>query len=186
LVNPELSLCDTLRSWYENIDKDEGGMPSDLCNVMEFENIGLEDANERVSQGETIYCNTTVTITYINDEYMSYTSCGYCNKSIATGLCEKHGDKYGTPRNRYMLQVHLEQDGYEMVVAAFDDVGKKLFSKEVSALIALKTNEPQAFDEVFQNIVERVYRIRLSFSSEQKQGSTEVKCTILHVEQIEK
>ena len=180
LLNPALPGCDALRQWYA--DSTTGGVLTGLASAVELAEMSLADADRRAASGENVRCCTMATISYINDEKMSYVACGQCNKGIHDGQCPTHGAEVGTTRTLYRLEMHVVQDGGMVVAMAFGDVGQRLFNMDVAALEALREREPAEFDRTLNGVTGSEYTLHLAFKLYRGANANKVECTLLHAE----
>jgi hypothetical protein len=182
LVNPDLQRCKTLKRWYTAIEKDDNGIPNGLTNAMELEELTLEEANRRAESGVKVRCKMVGKIQYISEEALSYTSCSQCNRRLRDYVCEEHGMDDSQGCLRYKLDVHFEEGEHTGVAIAFDDIGKKLFCMEAKELENLKDSNPDTFDNVFQDLMNRDCMLHLTFTLYKGRDADSVQITISHVE----
>jgi hypothetical protein len=182
LVNHNLPRCKALKQWYTAVEKDDNGVPNSLINAMELEELTLGEANRRAESGVKVRCTMVGKIQYINDEVLSYTSCGECSRSLRDNVCQEHGVDDGQGRLRYKLDVHFEEGEHTGVAIAFDDVGKEFFGMEAKELESLKDSDPGAFDNAFKELMDRDCRLYLTFTLYHGHDADSVQITIFRIE----
>ena len=143
-----------------------------------LERLSLKQAFDKIEN--SLQFVTNATIAYINSIDITYVSCEYCSAGVATGSCKTHGINFGQYRLLYNLEIHLEQEGGKILATGFDNIGTHLFGMDASSLIKRKEDDPDAFNKVFTDTVQKKYELRLSYAIivDEDSDKNEVKCTI--------
>ena len=166
-LNPPLDISNVLKGWYlaKETQRDATGVPVGLSPLVEYDELSIASARERVLKGEKeVYFSTRAMIEYINSKKICYVSCGKCLRALDGSTCpdEKHGSDIGSPTERYILEMHLNLEGDGIVAMVFDEIATAFLGKPSSDMMRLKYDDPVEYNAVFSGKVGKMYNVCLS------------------------
>ena len=208
-MNPDLAEAHSLRSWYDVVGREvvpqnmsaggaglAGPRGLNTDNRMSFAAAlaaGLPQGGER----GVVHYNNVATITFLKrDGTVAYPSCPVSKKKLVEvgpnqWSCEGTGNVYAQPTWRYCMSVKVEDSTGFTWVTAFDDAAMMILGVDAKRVMDLKVGSDADVAQraelaaVFDDALGAQYVFRCVLKEETYQEKTQLKTSVLAVEQMD-
>lgn len=163
-INPDIQEAHKLKGWYDSQGRTD--------NFQSFSMSGAGAAGGRQDPQKTLaqvrdeglgmsentdYFTIKGTVVFIKQNSFAYPAClnESCNKKVTemdgVWRCEKCDQNHDRPQYRYIIQCNVQDHTGQLYISAFDDIGRLMLGRSADDLTALKEDNPQAAEKVFED-----------------------------------